>query len=65
MVWNCIDAYTTWGPHRFGSQVPFIFRKCDSIYRIISNCYVQGLMDGEAIDMWKAGELESEQFKVR
>jgi hypothetical protein len=49
----------------FGSRVPFILRKLGATYRLISDCYVLGLMDGEAIDMWKNGELESEEFEIR
>lgn len=49
----------------FGSQVPFFLRKHGSVYRLVGDCYVQGLMDGEAIDMWKNGELDSEEFKIR
>ena len=48
----------------FGSRVPFILRKHNSGYRLVSNCYVQGLMDGEAMAMLKNGELESEIFEI-
>jgi len=49
----------------FGSRVPFVLRKHGSVYRLVSDCYVDGLMDGEAIDMWKDGKLESEEFEIR
>lgn len=49
----------------FGSRVPFVLRKCGSAYRLVSDCYVQGLMDGEAIDMWNNGELQLEEFEIR
>ncbi|CAI6337710.1 unnamed protein product [Periconia digitata] len=44
----------------FGSRVPFILRKVESEvengYRLIGDCYIHGLMDGEAIQMWKDGD---------
>ena len=49
----------------FGSRVPFILRKHNSGYRLVGDCYVQGLMDGEAMAMLKNGELESEMFEIR
>jgi hypothetical protein len=35
----------------FGGRVPFILRNYGSYYKLIGECYVNGLMDGEAIDM--------------
>ncbi|KAF1844479.1 uncharacterized protein K460DRAFT_284891, partial [Cucurbitaria berberidis CBS 394.84] len=49
----------------FGSRIPFVLRKDGSMYRLVSDCYVQGLMDGEALDMLRNGELESEKFQLR
>jgi hypothetical protein len=49
----------------FGSRVPFILRKHDTFYRLISDCYINGLMDGEAINMWEDGELKVEEFDIR
>jgi hypothetical protein len=49
----------------FGSRVPFLLRKSGGSYRLISNCYIHGLMDGEAIEMWKDGQLEAEDFHIQ
>jgi hypothetical protein len=49
----------------FGSRVPLILRKVNSKYRLISTCYAQSLMDGEAIAMWKNGDLELEWFELQ
>lgn len=48
----------------FGSRVPFVLRRDGSSYRLISDCYVYGLMDGEAMDMWKDGKLDVESFVI-
>lgn len=44
----------------FGANVPFILRRRSDTgrYRVISDCYVDGMMDGQALEMWKRGELE-------
>jgi hypothetical protein len=43
-----------------GAQIPFILRPCDGgKYRIVSEAYVDGIMDGEAVDnaVWNYIEL--------
>ncbi|KAK6438856.1 hypothetical protein LTR95_004940 [Oleoguttula sp. CCFEE 5521] len=48
-----------------GASVPFILRRqSDGRCRVIGDCYVDGMMDGKAIDMWEAGELELEDFTL-
>jgi hypothetical protein len=47
----------------FGSDVPFILRKTGASYRLVSACYILG-MDGEAMDMWRNGELQEETFDI-
>jgi hypothetical protein len=49
----------------FGSRVPFVLRNHGLAYRLVSHCYLEGIMDGEAMDMWKKGELREEQFEIR
>jgi hypothetical protein len=47
-----------------GSSVPFILRRSGSSYRLISDCYLSGFMDGEAIQMLRDGVLEAEDFEI-
>jgi hypothetical protein len=49
----------------FGGRTPYILRKTSDHYRLISDCYVYGIMDGEAIRMWQDGELDSQDFELR
>jgi hypothetical protein len=48
----------------FRSRMPFVLRRHGSGYRLVSPCYLQGFMDGEAIDPWKKGELKQEDFEI-
>jgi hypothetical protein len=49
----------------FGSPVPLILRQHGTYYRLAGNCYIHGLMDGEAIEMWENGEIEATDFEIR
>jgi len=42
----------------YGANVPFILRKTDSKFQVVGESYVHGLMDGEAVDMWRLGTKE-------
>ncbi|KIM98517.1 hypothetical protein OIDMADRAFT_31305 [Oidiodendron maius Zn] len=44
----------------FGGQAPFVLRPCGGHYHLVGECFVIGLMDGEAIDKWKEGQIEPE-----
>jgi hypothetical protein len=46
----------------FGGRVPYVIRPCgDGFYKFIGQCYVNGIMDGEALDI---GGLEIEEFAL-
>lgn len=49
----------------FGSAHPYILRKRDDAYRLVGVCFVEDYMDGEAVEMWEAGELSQEVFEIR
>ncbi|KAL7924299.1 heterokaryon incompatibility domain-containing protein [Trichoderma austrokoningii] len=49
----------------FGFGVPFLLRKCPTIagtraWKIIGECYVQGIMQGEVIQNWELGTSEAQ-----
>ena len=49
----------------FGAKVPILLRpQTDGCYRLIGDCYVNGMMDGEAIELWKQGLLTTETFEL-
>ncbi|UKZ78188.1 hypothetical protein TrVFT333_005923 [Trichoderma virens FT-333] len=48
----------------FGSGVPFVIRKCvtaagKQAWRIVGECYVHGIMQGEVIQKWELGSVEA------
>lgn len=47
-----------------GYRVPVILRKYGSAYHLVSDAYVDGFIDGEAIDRWQSGDLELRNFEI-
>jgi hypothetical protein len=47
-----------------GSNVPFVVRKVEDHYILISDAYVEGLMYGEAIKLMEQGELVVETINI-
>ncbi|KAK4059476.1 hypothetical protein Trihar35433_10752 [Trichoderma harzianum] len=51
----------------FGSGVPFVLRKCVSAtgkraWKIVGECYVHGIMQGEVIQKWNLGSAEAQML---
>lgn len=68
------NGYYGLGPHNmqpqdkiavlFGARVPFILRPFGNRWKLVGECYVNGIMHGEAIDMWRKGSLETTVFEI-
>ncbi|KAI1359640.1 heterokaryon incompatibility protein-domain-containing protein [Xylaria arbuscula] len=48
----------------FGSKVPFCLRPVDEYYLLVGECYVHGLMKGEAMDSLSRGEGSEKRFDI-
>ena len=49
----------------FGSRVPFVMPKVDNHFILIMECFVLGLMDGEAMDWLEKGQAKVQTFEIR
>ncbi len=48
----------------FGCDVPVVLRQEDDHFIFIGECYIRGLMHGEAIKSLLRGDVESKQFEI-
>lgn len=50
----------------FGGKMPFVLRSwIDDMFLLVGECYVHGLMHGEAVEMVECGECADETFHIR
>ena len=48
----------------FGASVPYILRPCEKGYTLIGECYVHGIMHGQAMEQWRNEGSESSKFDI-
>jgi|HubBroStandDraft_2_1064218.scaffolds.fasta_scaffold3980397_1 hypothetical protein len=49
----------------FGHPVPVILRPIDDNYLFVGECFVYGLMDGEAVQDYEDGKRDATEFIIR
>jgi hypothetical protein len=49
----------------FGGKVPLVIRGCNAQWQLVGECYLHGVMLGEAIEAWKQGGFESKWFEFK
>lgn len=48
----------------FGGGTPYVLRSWKGKWLLLGDCYVTGLMQGESIEKWRAGELQDQWFDI-
>lgn len=48
----------------FGGKIPYVLRLSGTRYRFIGECYVPGLMSGESVHQWRAGNQTRAVFEL-
>lgn len=48
----------------FGGKMPFCLRPWGNHFLLMGECYVHGLMDGEAVELLKTGDVAEEVFHI-
>jgi hypothetical protein len=49
----------------YGHKMPFVLRPTETQYKYVGACYLDGFMNGEAIEKFKEGELREEWFQLQ
>jgi hypothetical protein len=49
----------------FGGRVLYVLRPVDNHFKFIGECYVHGYIEGEGMELRKAGKLKDEWVELR
>jgi hypothetical protein len=47
-----------------GARTPFVLRQKDTRYQLVGECYVHGLMNGEAMKKVESGEYKVKEIEI-
>jgi hypothetical protein len=48
----------------FGCSVPVVLRQAGEYYRLVGECYIHGMMDGEMIKAYRASGVDADTFEI-
>lgn len=48
----------------FGATVPFVLRRFKTAYRLVGAAYVQGVMAGEGMELWRTRKIQTVIFDI-
>jgi hypothetical protein len=48
-----------------GGIIPILLRPANGYFQVVGECYIHGIMEGEAVQLWKDGKLKGEVFEIR
>ena len=48
-----------------GGVAPILLRPVDGHFQMVGECYVYGIMEGEAVQQWKMDRGVEEVFEIR
>ncbi|KAN0122842.1 Heterokaryon incompatibility protein (HET) domain containing protein [Hyaloscypha variabilis] len=47
-----------------GGTVPILLRPANGHFQVVGESYVHGIMEGEAVQLWRDNELKDEEFEI-
>ena len=75
VLFNTLNGYMGLGPKVSkpgdvvcvlgGGMVPILLRPANGYFQVVGESYVHGIMEGEAVQLWKDKKLKDEEFQIR
>jgi len=75
VLFNTLNGYMGLGPKVSkpgdvvcvlgGGMVPILLRPANGYFQVVGESYVHGIMEGEAVQLWKDKKLKDEEFEIR